>query len=304
MSHGRYKLWSAVASVVFHIAALSLLAAAKLYPESVQANQIQSDDIRLAKIKSITQSSPAVAKPSVKYTENILFIPLKQQMPIESKVAAPKVCTSVSEPAFTTSNSLAELAWSQQNTSPQGVQFFTNQTYSKRLCYLVDCSGSMKGLFEQVRDELARSILSLQPNHYFSIIFFGDNKVYQFSPRKLVRASQDNKTKALAFINSVEPAGQTNALAGFDCAVKIRNDNGAGPEVIMFLTDGFELSKSDAYMFRQSIIELRRRHLGSCIVNTVGFWPSDNDRRLLESIACLSGGRLVCLGEENPWKAE
>ena len=295
MSHGRYKLWAAVASVVFHAAVLSVLAAAKLYPESAQAAPTQPDNARLARIKSITQGSPVVAKPNVKYVESTRFIPVRRHLPIEGNITAPKVCASDSGPVFTTSNSYAELAWSQQDTSPQEVQFFSNQTHSRRLCYLVDCSGSMKGLFEQVKNELARSIMSLQPDHYFGIVFFGDNRVMQFSNGKLVRASQDNKTRALAFIKSVAPAGRTNALAGFEHAVKMVGDNGTGPQVIMFLTDGFELSENDAYQFRQSIIELRRRYLGSCTVNTVGFWPSENDRRLLESIAGVSGGRFVCV---------
>jgi len=298
LSHGRYKLWAAAASVVFHIAVLSVLAAAKLYPDSAQAAPNQSDIARLAEIKNITQVSPAVAKPNVKYVENARFVPAQEQLPIESKITAPKICAFDSAPVFTTSNSYAELAWSKQDTSPQEVQFFSNQTRSRRLCYLVDCSGSMKGLFEQVKDELIRSIMSLHPDHYFGIVFFGDNRVTQFSNGKLVRASRDNKTKALEFIKSVVPAGRTNALAGFDCAVKMADDDGAGPEVIMFLTDGFELSKNDAYQFRQNIIELRRRYLGNCIVNTVGFWPSESDRRLLESIASVSGGRFVSVGGE------
>jgi hypothetical protein len=299
LSQGRYKLWAAVASVVFHAAVLSVLAAAKLYPEPAQVTPTHPDDARLARIKSITQSSPEVVKPNVRYVENTRFIPAQQQLPIESKITAPKISFD-NEPAFPSSNSYAELAWSQEDSSPYEVKFFTNQTRSRRLCYLVDCSGSMKGLFEQVKDELARSIMSLQPDHYFGIVFFGDNRVMQFSNGKLLRASQDNKTKALAFIKSVAPAGRTNALAGFDCAVKMIDDYGAGPEVIMFLTDGFELSGNDAYQFRQSIIELRRRYLVNCIVNTIGFWPNESDRRLLESIAGASGGRFVCVGGKNP----
>jgi Mg-chelatase subunit ChlD len=297
---GRYKLWAAVASVVFHIAVLSVLAAAKLYPESAPVTPTYSDDACLAKIKSVTQSSPEIAKPNVRYIENTRFIAAQEQIPIESKVTAPRIYASDSESAFSSSNSFTDLAWSQQNISLRGVQFFSNQTRSRRLCYLVDRSGSMKGLFEQVKGELARSIMSLQPDHYFGIVFFGGNRVMQFSAGKLVRASQDNKIKALDFIKSVEPDGRTNAPAGFESAVKMADGEGAGPDVIMFLTDGFELSGSDAYRFRQSIIELRRKYLANCVVNTVGFWPSENDRRLLESIADLSGGRFVCVDRENP----
>ena len=55
----------------------------------------------------------------------------------------------------------------------------------------------------------------------------------------------------------------------------MRDENGAGPQVIMFLTDGFELAQSDAYKFRQNIIELRALYLPECAVNTIGIWPGE-----------------------------
>jgi hypothetical protein len=153
----------------------------------------------------------------------------------------------------------------------------------------------MRGLFGQVKREMIQSIQDLQADKYFGIVFFGNDRVVKFAGGRLVRASSEAKAAAVDFIRSTEVAGRTNALAGFDSAVRMRNEIGKGPDVILFLSDGFELSDSDAYQFRQGVIELQRRYLGGCRVNTIGFWPSEGDRRLLESIAYNSGGEFTCV---------
>lgn len=156
----------------------------------------------------------------------------------------------------------------------------------------------MKGLFEQVKAGLARSISELSPNQYFTIIFFGDDRLITFAGDKLVRASQYDKNKALAFIESIAASGKTNALAGFDLAAKIKNQTGQGPQVIMFLTDGFELAQGDLYQFRKQILETRKNSLPNCAVNTIGFWPGNADKKLLGNIAQSTGGQFVCI-EQN-----
>jgi hypothetical protein len=298
LGHGRYKLWAAVASVLFHVVVLSVLAAAKLCPEPIQSASSWSDRARLAKVKSIAQSCPVVPKPNIKHAVGVHFIPRRPDLPVEGEILASKLQAADSESVFPASSSYTDLAWSQQGPAAQEVTFFSSGTFCRHLCYLVDCSGSMKGLFGQVKDELSRSISALQPDQYFGVVFFGDDRVMRFEAGKLVRASQENKTRALAFIGSVSTAGRTNALAGFASAVKMRDDDGTGPEVIMFLTDGFELSEGDANQFRQDVIELRSRCLSGCRINTIGFWPSRSDRRLLESIAAFSSGRFVCISGE------
>jgi len=299
LGHGRYKLWAAVASIVFHIIVLSVLAAARLYPESTQAAPGLSEQACLAKVRSIMQSSPVTPKPNVRHVKGTRFISRQPNLPTEDESVSLEIRAAGNEPVFPAPGGYADLAWSQQNSAQQEVKFFSSGAYCKRICYLVDCSGSMKGSLEQVTDELAKSIAALGPDQYFGIVFFGDNRVLRFAGGKLIRASQDSKTRALAFIKTAEAAGRTNALAGFTRAFEMRDDTGAGPEVIMFLTDGFELSQDDAYRFRQNIIDLCSRYPGRCIINTIGFWPSRSDRRLLESIAGISGGQFICVGGQD-----
>lgn len=305
MSQGRYKLWAAVISVLFHVAVLSVLAAARLHPESVQSTSSRSDEARLTWVKNITQNSPVVGKPVVRRVSDAYFVRRgadfgrlsRAGLPDEAEAVVLRARPDSAESTLPVSSSHADLAWSQQEPSLQEIKFFSSGTRCKGICYLVDCSGSMKGLLQQVKDELTRSIAALRPDQYFGIVFFGDDRVMQFEGGKLVRASQQAKTAALTFVESVNAAGRTNALAGFEGAVRMRDDDGAGAEVILFLTDGFELSTSDAYQFRQDVLELRSRYLGGCAVNTIGFWPSESDRRLLESIAQVSGGTFVCIAQ-------
>jgi hypothetical protein len=298
LSQTRYRLWAAIASVLFHAAVLSALAASRLYPASGVSASTERDGASAAMVRTIVQGCPLVAKPDVRYVTAGRLARLSL-LPDKSGVPASAVHPTSAEPAVQLSSEYADLAWSQDNSVIPAAQFFSSRTRCRRICYLVDCSGSMTGLIAQVKSELARSIGALRQDQYFGIVFFGDDKVWRFSSGSLVRASDAAKRQAAAFIKSADAAGRTNALAGFLAALKTRDDDEAGPQAIYFLTDGFELSTDDAYQFRQDVLELLKSYQGGCVVNTIGLWPSDSDRLLLESISQLSGGSFVCVAQQD-----
>ena len=150
-------------------------------------------------------------------------------------------------------------------------------------------------MFGQVRKRLKKSIASLQPDQYFCIIFFGNNRLFEFSNGRLLRATQKAKNSAYDFIDLVQAAGQTNALAALKKAVQIRNGSGAGPSVIYFLTDGFELTTEGTQKFSQKVADLLKRFAPTTRINTIGFWPQSDDREMLELIARQSGGEFVLI---------
>ncbi len=154
-------------------------------------------------------------------------------------------------------------------------------------------------MFGQVRKRLKKSIASLQSDQYFCIIFFGNNRLFEFSNGRLLRATQKAKTSAYDFINSVQAAGQTNALAALEKAVQIRDGSGVSPPVIYFLTDGFELTTEDSYQFSRKIANLLRQSAPTTKINTIGFWPQNNDREMLETIARQTGGEAVFITDNN-----
>jgi hypothetical protein len=170
---------------------------------------------------------------------------------------------------------------------------FGSFAQDRRVCYLVDCSGSMRGLSGLVHEKLTDSIASLQPDQHFCIIFFGGDNLFEMGNGRLVRATSRAKSEAQDFVDSMQPAGQTNALAALGKALQVRDSQGNGPSVVYLFTDGFELTMEDEQKFLQEVADLRRRFAPATRVNTVGFCPQSGDRRMLEAIARRSLGEFV-----------
>jgi Mg-chelatase subunit ChlD len=155
----------------------------------------------------------------------------------------------------------------------------------------------MQGLWQQVRKGLCDSIGQLQPDQYFCVIVFGAGSILESSDGKMVRATEQAKKDAYNFIGSVQPRGATNAVAALEYAVKIRDRSGVGPSLIYFLTDGFELSEQDNSRFAHQVATMLRSFAPKTQINTIGFWPAEQDRKLLEAIAKDSGGEFVVVGD-------
>jgi Mg-chelatase subunit ChlD len=153
----------------------------------------------------------------------------------------------------------------------------------------------MQGIFGWVRDNLEKSIEALQPDEYFCVIVFGGDKILESGNGRLVRATEQAKKEAYGFIASICPAGTTNTLPAMERAVKVRDTSGVGPGLIYFLTDGFELGDQDASRFGDRISVMLRSFAPKTKVNTIGFWPEEQDRRLLEAIARESGGEFILI---------
>lgn len=103
--------------------------------------------------------------------------------------------------------------------------------YAQRLVFVIDTSGSMRGLrIEAAKRELVNAINALPEGVYFDVLVFNVG-VYKWQPKLLV-ASQANKQAAIAF---VQLQGLGPATASYD-ALEAALDLDA--EAIYFLTDG------------------------------------------------------------------
>jgi Mg-chelatase subunit ChlD len=154
----------------------------------------------------------------------------------------------------------------------------------------------MQGLWGRVKAELVESIGQLQQDQYFCVIVYGAGSVLESGGGKMVRASTQAKKEASGFINSLNPAGATNAMAAIQQAVKIRDQRGDPPSVIYFLTDGFELSEQDGSRFANQVATMLRSFSPKTQINTIGLWPDETDKRTLETIARESGGQFTLIG--------
>ena len=182
-------------------------------------------------------------------------------------------------------------------TAQAQAEFFGSVARGRRICYVVDCSGSMQGLWQRAQSELIESIGRLQPDQYFCVIAFGAGNVQESGGGKMVRASERAKKEAYGFVDLLRPAGATNALAALQRAAKIRDDTNVGPTVIYFLTDGFELSEQEGSRFAHQVMTILRSFSPKTQINTIGFWPGEQDRRALEMISKNSGGEFVVVND-------
>jgi len=296
---GSITFWAWAVSIGLHLIVLAVFGVVRFSQSKIQDSQSAVPMAKVSRIKEVMKTAPVIPKPKVKR-------PVKSHLTTWRKnVFASNQIISRPNQSRACPPNLAKRA-SSQNVSllsgvnlSRGIEFFGSWTGRRKVCYVVDCSGSMRGVFARVKERLADSIKNLQPDQYFYIIFFGDNRLLEFGDGRLVRATKQAKSDAYDFIKKVRPAGRTNATAALERGLHIRDEGGSVPSLIYFLTDGFELTAGDAQRFSQKIANLLRRFAPDTKVNTIGFWPAEDDRKMLKIIAEQSNGEFVTVTDEN-----
>lgn len=295
MRRGGVTFWAWTVSIAVHLIVLLVFGVVKFSQTKAEGRQRAVPMAEISRVKKLIEAAPIIPKPKIKRPAESRFV-----RRISKKLATNQILDTVKP----SSRDLASLAKSSASMSgfsasvanlPIGIEFFGSWVYQRKVCYLVDCSGSMQGVFGRVRKKLKESIANLQQDQYFYIIFFGGNKLFEFGSGHLLRATARAKSAACDFVDSVRPAGQTNTLAALERAMQIRDSSNASPSVIYFLTDGFELTTEDAQRLPQKVANLLKRFSPATKINTIGFWPQSSDRKMLETIAKQSGGEFILI---------
>lgn len=178
------------------------------------------------------------------------------------------------------------------------IEFFGSKTQVKTICYVVDCSGSMQGIFSQVTQNLKKSISSLEPDQFFYIIFFGGGRLYEFGEPAMRRAFPASITEADNFIDSITPAGQTNAKIAIERAFHVKDSLGNSPDTVFLLTDGLDLTENTGtYYFSKDIQRKRKKFSPQTRINTIGFWTKPTDCVILRDIAEDSRGSFTLIAK-------
>lgn len=296
--YGSVTFWAWSVSIVVHIVVLLVFGVVKFSRFVPQQLQNVIPTASVTQIKKIIEAAPVVSKPKIKRNdESCLAGVIKPAvLPVPVFETEKPQSHRIDDLAGTTC-SVADSSVAEQVLSP-GTEFFGSYTDRRKVCFVVDCSGSMKGILEQVKNRLKKSIQSLQADQYFYIIFFGSDRLFEFGSERLIRASVRAKSDACDFIDRIKAAGQTNAIVALERAVQIRDSSGSSPAVIYFLTDGFELTnQNNGFAWR--ITNLLNRYAPETKINTIGFWPDRNDRMMLQTIARQSGGEFVIINQES-----
>ena len=304
--HRRIKVYALGVSVFAHIVGLSVFAAVKIS---------QSAPIRLQTTTTVSINQ------AVKLAERQAVTPKPKVVPAE--VENRPIVKSTAKGIATNTNPVFELPkeiyrrQAQELKQPiqsdvsnatgggelaSNIEFFDSPAQGRRICYVVDCSGSMRGLWKRVQEELVDSIGKLQQDYYFCVIVFGGGSILESGGGKMVRATEEAKKEAYGFIKSIRPTGATNATAALERAIMIKDKTGAGASAIYFLTDGFELSEQDGSRFAHKVATLHRSFAPKTQINTIGFWCTKQDGSVLETIAKESGGKFMMVGSTGEQK--
>ena len=288
--------WAWAASIAVHLMLLTAFFFVKFSQSKALAGQNAVPIASLSRVRKLTRTPLVTPKPKVKKPDR--DGPGKtaaKVTPANQIFASPKPLFQ--QRADLINSAAGALPDNQLAALPRGTELFGCYTEKRNICYLVDCSGSMRPIFTKVKEKLTESVKNLEADNFFSIIFFGNDRVLEFKRGKLVRATDGAKKDACEFIERGRSAGQTNAIAAFERAVKIRSQSGSAPDVIYFLTDGFELTDENQQRFTYTIANLIKTFAPAAKINTIGFWPQGHDRIMLKSIARQSSGECVFIDE-------
>ena len=295
---GSVMFWAWAASIVVHLIVLGAFGVVKFSQSETQNEHRPVPVAKVSQVEKLMQAVPVIPKPKVKKPVKDRFSKRTGRI-----LPAKRIFDTVKPGSQASARSRQGLAEASASQSvflmpggvdlPRAIEFFGSRTEGRKVCYLVDCSGSMQGMFGRVRKELKESISGLQPDQYFYIIFFGGGKLFEFGDGRLLRATQETKAAAQDFIDMAGPAGKTNALAALERAVQICDSSARSPSIIYFLTDGFELTTEGEQGFPRKVANLLKRFAPEARINAIGFWPQSDDRRMLEAIAAQSGGEFV-----------
>lgn len=292
---GNIRYWALGISVLFHAAALAVFTGVQLsnHPGSDSAER---PSISMQMIETVLEQPAPIPIPQV---EPVVKSEPRREPDIENE---PKPLVSetveiepVAEPAaIAESAPTAPAPPAAPFATPNEVEFFGQKSIVERICYVVDCSGSMYGQMYRVKDQLKQSIMKLNPPQSFCVLFFMDGReVLMTGPGKLEPATVGAKSQALELIGKVKPGGRTDAAHALECAMRLRDPQRQGPEVIYFLTDGFNLDDSGSQLFVDKIDRLRRSLAPSAVVHTIGFRPEEVDQRMLKTLAQHAGGVYI-----------
>jgi len=284
--------WTLALSLAIHAILFSASALTKISAKTTPLKTLQTPAAKIQQLKKTIEQQKLLPKPKVKKPDPS---PVLIDTAV-AKISQKKIYRHSPQKQFS-----ADLQKLVSKPQPQRLkpattaktEFFGSKAFQKNICYVVDCSGSMQGIFYLVKQNLKNSIQKLMPNQYFNIIFFGSNQIYDLGSGSLLRASPDAKKKAFSFINSITPAGNTTPKTALDHAFTLKDPLGTCPELIYFLTDGFEMHENNSNIFMNELEQRRKYLCPKTKLNTIGFWTKPDDCSILSKIAMNSGGTFT-----------
>ena len=196
-------------------------------------------------------------------------------------------------------------------------RFFGSGGNAYHIVYVVDRSGSMAPTFQQVQNEMLKSISQLKQAQDFSIILFADNQCIEGPQKRLVSAELVNKIAANNFLKDITASSTTTVLPALKRAFQILKyaDATKPGRLIYLLSDGdfagisggSEYTGADGRVLNgnEAAIQWLRdnnpkeENKGLVHVNTFLYLSKDEEaRKVMETIAKENGGRFKLISAD------
>ena len=288
LQYGKVCYWALIFSVAAHSVTLAVFTGVKMSGQAQEAASPQPM-LNLQMIERVVVSEP-VARPKPRVEP--VVPPEVETPPLVAKPQPPEPVAADTPPTpepLEVAEPVVPPA-----SEPDEVEFFGQKSIVSRVCYVVDCSGSMYGRMYQVKDQLKQSILDLNSRQAFCVVFFMEGQTIVTSGGGvLTPANARAKSTALELIESIRPSGSTDAAHALQAAMQLKDASGKGPEAVYFLTDGFDLDSASSRLFVEKVTRLRRAHAPGAVLHTIGFDTQLQDRQMLRQLAANARGNFV-----------
>lgn len=117
-------------------------------------------------------------------------------------------------------------------------RFFGTGDTAHQVVFVIDCSGSMIPVFDEVRREVLVSISHLRQDQSFHVILFAGGNAYPNGPGKLVPPTREFKLQTADFLGEAMPLMSSDPLPAMEAAFAALMQAGTGQKLIYLLTDG------------------------------------------------------------------
>lgn len=169
-----------------------------------------------------------------------------------------------------------------------------------RICYVIDCSGSMVMAFDYVRRAVQRTVAALNPGQYFHVIFFAGGDPIQIMPPQLRRANLHQRRAALDFIKNTpltnvptNNAAWQALISALRTAFTIATPAQQGVQTVYLFTDGeFDNARIAAFL-----AQMQQDRRSPVIINVIACGSRDNEP-FLRQLAANHNGRYRFLTDE------
>lgn len=171
------------------------------------------------------------------------------------------------------------------SATQETVSLFGTNYHAANVVFVVDTSGSMLDLFDEMRMQIVASFAALEKTQRFQILCYGGEKTTACFEKEIRPATAESKKEAAEFMAEIRVAGLSDPCDALKRAdLDLVPAAMSGPNVVFLITDG-EFDRP------RKVMEAVHAMKSKPIVNTilVGM-PGRNAQEFLETVANETGG--------------